>query len=103
MVVKHLTGRLTEDGELKLDRPEELNDLKVGEVEITVKGDRKIQADEDVTWTAEELKEALSFHPVPLDQIVIEPWPDGPATEDSLADVLERRRKKREARRWQNG
>lgn len=103
MVIKNLKARITEDHQLQVNDPEELLDLQPGEVKITVKGNHAAQAeiDQTATWTTEELREALTFHPVPANQMVIEPWDGEPATEDSLASVLERRRKKREARRWQ--
>ncbi len=101
MVVKHLKGRITEDGELQLNEPEELHDLKPGEVEVTVVSTQVVQpqSSEDVIWTEEELKKALTFHPVPANQMKTGGWEDV-GIEDSEKWVEELRRKEELKRQW---
>jgi len=97
-----------ENGELKVDLPENVPD---GEVEVIIpvsgdeNGDRSEVFDEiswdTEAWTLVELDEMLTFQPSTLGEILSEGlvggWEDRGIT-DSVEWVLEQRRKRRERR-----
>ncbi len=91
----HLTGKVTEDGELVFDPPK---NLPPGEAESET-------ADEQ-DFTDEEIKELLTFTPKTGKEIVesglIGGWEDKGIT-NSVAWVEEQRRKRRERRQRDNG
>ena len=90
MAVIHLNGRITEDGELKLDLP---SGLPPGEARIT------IEIPIAAGWTSEEIDKALKVEPMTGAEIVasglLGGWKDEGIT-DSAAWVEEQRRKRRE-------
>ena len=106
MVTIHLTGRVTDDGELLFDPPK---NLPPGEVQITIEvpseaaAEASVAADDDQDFTDEEIKEFLTFKPKTGKEIVEEGliggWEDMGIT-DSVAWVEEQRRKQRERNRW---
>ncbi len=102
MVTIHLTGHVTDDGELVFDPPK---NLPPGEVQITIEVPRESSepTGEDQTFTDEEIKKFLTFTPKTGKEIVengiIGGWEDKGIT-DSVAWVEEQRRKRRERNRW---
>jgi len=107
MVTIHLTGRVTDDGELLFDPPK---NLPPGEVQITIEvpseaaaaAEATVAADDDQDFTDEEIKELLTFTPKSGKEIVESGlaggWEDKGIT-DPVAWVEEQRRKQRERRR----
>jgi len=95
MVTIHLKGRITSDGQLLFDVPE---DLPPGDVDITLE-----IRDTDEQFTEAEIKDLLTFTPTSGAQIVAEGlvggWEDMGIT-DSVTWVEEQRRKQRERRGW---
>jgi len=94
MVTIHLKGRVTSDGKLLFDVPE---NLPPGEVDITLEIPSL-----DEQFTPEEIKELLTFTPTSGAEIVaaglVGGWEDMNIT-DSVAWVEEQRRKQRERHR----
>jgi hypothetical protein len=99
MVTIHLTGHVTDDGELVFDPPK---NLPPGEVQITIEVPREPMG-EDQGFTDEEIKELLTFTPKTGKEIVengiIGGWEHKGIT-DSVEWVEEQRRKRREHRHW---
>jgi hypothetical protein len=98
MVTIHLTGHVTEDGELIFEPPK---DLPPGEVQITIEVPLESLAEQD--FTDEEIKELLTFIPTSGKEVVemglTGGWADMGIT-DSDQWVEEQRRRRRERRRW---
>lgn len=99
MVTIHLTGHVTEDGELIFDPPK---NLPPGKVEITIEVPRKpAPIDEDQSFTDEEIRELLIFEPKSGKEVIEEGltggWEDMGIT-DPVAWVEEQRRKIEERR-----
>lgn len=69
MSVIELKGRITEDGELKVDLPK---GLPAGEIRVLL--DVPEQSNdlpwEERPWTAEEIRELMTFHPATGAEIV---------------------------------
>ncbi|MCC6802224.1 MAG: hypothetical protein IT319_05005 [Anaerolineae bacterium] len=101
MVTIHLTGHVTDDGELIFDPPK---DLPPGEVQITI--EVPVGAPAEQNFTDEEIRELLTFTPKSGKEIVEEGliggWEDKGIT-DSVAWVEEQRRKRRERRQRDSG
>jgi hypothetical protein len=99
MVTIHLTGRVTDEGELVFDAPK---NLPPGEAKITIEVPANA-APLEQDFTDEEIKEMLTFTPKSGKEIVeqglVGGWEDMGIT-DSVAWVEEQRRKRRERNRW---
>ena len=98
MATIHLTGRVTEDGELVFEAPK---NLPPGEVQITIEMSREEKPEQD--FTDEEIKELLTFTPKSGKEIVEQGLIGGGedmGITDSVAWVEEQRRKRRERNRW---
>lgn len=105
MTTIHLTGRITEKGELEVKLPE---GLPPGEVEVTV--EVPIQPEElpweERPWTEEEIQEMLKPRPPKTGaEIAAEIERDGGGWEhygitDSAKWVEEQRRKRSERNQW---
>ena len=95
MTTIRIHGRITEDGKLQFDLPE---DAPVGEVEITIRL-REPEMPDDIlpTFTDEELAELSKPEPTPFHLVETGIWADKNIG-DSLA-WLEERRDERRARR----
>ena len=97
MATIHLTGHVTEEGELVFEAPK---NLPPGEVEITIKVPGE-SAPIEQDFTDEEIKEFLTFKPKTGKEIVeqglVGGWEDMGIT-DSVAWVEEQRRKQWERR-----
>ncbi len=95
MTTIHVTGTITEDGELKAKLP---ISLPPGEIQFTIE-----IPDLDETWTREELDEALTFHPATGAEIVasgvVGAWADE-GIADSAAWVEDLRRKQQDRLKW---
>ena len=102
MATIHLTGHVTEDGELVFDAPK---NLPPGEVQITIEVPSEMPALEK-DFTDEEIKEFLTFKPKTGKEIVeqglVGGWEDMGIT-DSVAWVEEQRRKQWERRHDSSG
>jgi hypothetical protein len=85
VTVYHLTGYITETGELRIDLPK---DHPIGAVKVTIES----AAEEASPLTPEEIKEFLTFKPVPAHELVFGGWEDLDIG-DSAAWVEELRRK----------
>lgn len=104
MVTIHLTGHVTDDGELIFDAPK---DLPPGEVQITIEVPREAEAEAsaeaDQDFTDDEIRELLTFTPLSGKEVIelglTGGWADMGIT-DSEAWVQEQRRKRRERRQW---
>jgi hypothetical protein len=98
MVTIHLTGKVTEDGELVFETPK---NLPPGEAKITIELPAEAADNED--FTEEEIREIRAIKPKSGKEIVeqglIGGWEDMGIT-DSVAWVEEQRRKRRERNRW---
>lgn len=100
MVTIHLTGRITETGELEIKLPE---GLPAGEVQVTVELPAEVKPDElpweERPWTEEEIQEMMHFEPKTVAEIVqsgvLGAWADLGIT-DSETWVEEVRRKEQE-------
>jgi hypothetical protein len=109
MATIHLTGHVTDEGQLVFEAPK---NLPPGEVQITIQiGEDQFTAkgpttDDDQDFTNEEIKEFLTFKPKTGKEIVehglVGGWEDMGIT-DSVAWVEEQRRKQRERRQRDNG
>jgi len=99
MTTIHLTGHVTDDGELVFDPPK---NLPPGEAKITIEVPTE-GAPLEQDFTDEEIKEFLTFKPKTAQEIVehgiIGGWEDMGIT-DSVEWVEELRRKQRERNRW---
>jgi len=99
MVTIHLTGTVTDEGELVFDAPK---NLPPGQVQITIEVPSDASAIEQ-DFTDEEIKELLTFTPKSGKEIVengfVGGWEDKGIT-DPVAWVEEQRRKQRERRQW---
>ncbi len=97
MVTFHLTGHVTDDGELVFEPPK---NLPPGEVQITIEVPRE-PTGEDQSFTDEEIKELLTFEPKTGKEVIEEGltggWEDMGIT-DPVAWVEEQRRKIEERR-----
>lgn len=96
MVTIHLTGHVTEDGELVFDPPK---NLPPGEARITIELPAETPLEQD--FTDEEIEELLTFTPKSGKEVVelglTGGWEDMGIT-DSVAWVEEQRRKRKERR-----
>lgn len=96
MVTIHLTGHVTEDGELVFDPPK---NLPPGEARITIELPAETRLEQD--FTDEEIEELLTFTPKSGKEVVelglTGGWEDMGIT-DSVAWVEEQRRKRKERR-----
>lgn len=94
MATIHLTGRVTDKGELEVSLPP---GLPAGEARIT------IEVPAEPVWTPERIREALQVEPLTGAEIVeaglIGGWEEEGIT-DGAEWVEELRRKKRERREW---
>ena len=92
-MVIHLNGRITNEGELKLDLP---SGLPAGEARIT------IEIPTEARWTPEDLDRALKTVPMTGAEIVkaglVGGW-EGTGISDGASWVDEQRSKRRERRR----
>lgn len=104
MVTLHLTGRITETGELEIKLPE---GLPAGEVQVTVEMPAEAAAEipwEERPWTDEEIREMMHFEAktgAEIARMIKEEgggWEDMGIT-DSAEWVDELRRKELERRR----
>jgi hypothetical protein len=102
MVTLHLTGRITEDGELEVKLPEGLPPVEV-KIDMTLPVQPEELPWEERPWTEEELRELMRFEAktgVEIAKFLQEEgggWEDMGIT-DSAAFVDELRRKQRERR-----
>ncbi|MEO8395750.1 MAG: hypothetical protein ABI700_22335 [Chloroflexota bacterium] len=106
MATIHLTGRITDEGELVFEAP---TNLPAGEVEITIQiGEHQFReqgstTDDEQDFTDEEIKELLTFTPKSGKEVVelglTGGWKDMGIT-DPVAWVEEQRRKEEEDKRW---
>jgi hypothetical protein len=103
MTTIHLTGHVTEEGELIFEPPK---DLPPGNVEITIKVPSGAAKPLEQDFTDEEIKELLTFTPKSGKEIVESGlaggWEDKGIT-DPVRWVDEQRRKRREQRQRDNG
>jgi hypothetical protein len=104
MVTIHLTGRITETGELEIKLPE---GLPAGEVQVTVELPAEVKPDElpweERPWTEEEIQEMMHFEPKTAAEIAQRIKEEGGGWEDlgitdSAAWVEEVRRREQERR-----
>ena len=100
MVTLHLTGRITEQGELEVKLPEGLPPV---EVEVTVKVPPEKKTEEDRPWMEEEIQEMLKPRPPLSGAEIVKRLEEEGGWEhmgitDSAAFVDELRRKERERR-----
>jgi hypothetical protein len=99
MATIHLTGRVTDEGELMFEAPK---NLPPGEARITIEVSGETTPLEQ-DFTDEEIKELLTFTPKSGKEVVelglTGGWKDMGIT-DSVAWVEEQRRKEEEDRRW---
>jgi hypothetical protein len=102
MATIHLTGRVTDEGELVFDAPK---NLPPGEVQITIEVSGEA-APLEQDFTDEEIKELLTFRPKSGKEIVESGlaggWEDMGIT-DSVEWVEEQRRKQWERRHGSSG
>ena len=95
MVTITLKGYITEDGQIKVDLPE---NHPVGEVTLIIE-----PVDDEAPWTDEEIDELLRPEPKTGAEIVqnlaIGSWSDL-GIKDGVEWVEEQRRKRREKRGW---
>lgn len=98
MTTIHLSGRITEAGQLEVTLPE---GLPPGDVEITIQVAAEDQQGDERPWTKEEIREMLTFTPKSGAEIlasgVVGSWRDL-GIEDSAAWVEDIRRKIQERR-----
>ena len=92
MAIIRLKGILTENGEIKVDLPD---NWQPGEVEVVITASESTWTDEE--WA--EIEELLKPEPRPASEIETGGWEDM-GIEDSVAFVEEMRRKRREKNQW---
>lgn len=98
MVTIHLTGQVTEDGELVFETPK---NLPPGTAKITIELPAEAADNED--FTEEEIRELRAIKPKSGREIVESGLTGGwehKGITDSVAWVEEQRRKQKERKRW---
>jgi hypothetical protein len=82
MTTLQIKGHITEEGELRVELPE---DVQAGDVEITIRWDEAQETDDDIppTFTDEELAELSKPEPTPFHLIETGIWQDS-GIEDSV-------------------
>lgn len=100
MVTIHLTGQVTEDGELVFETPK---NLPPGEVQITIEVPKETSSPLEQDFTDEEIRELRAIKPKSGKEIVESGLTGGwehKGITDSVAWVEEQRRKQKERKRW---